>query len=103
MGIEVRVERYGRDVARALNEEIAKAQDGDALAPVTVLVPRATLGLATRRWLASGQLGGASSTGRAGIVNVRFLPIGRFAAGLGEPTMVSSGRLPGGPLVELAA
>lgn len=103
VGIEVRVERYGRQVARALSEEIARCQDADPLSPVTVLVPRATTGLAARRWLASGRLGDGSPGGRPGIVNVRFLPLGRFAAALGEPAMVATGRLPGSDAVELAA
>ncbi|MHB8219360.1 MAG: PD-(D/E)XK nuclease family protein [Acidimicrobiales bacterium] len=103
MGVEVRVEHYGRQIVRGLGEEIAKAQDADPLAPVTVLVPRATTGLATRRWLASGQLGSGAPGRRPGIVNVRFLPLGRFAASLGETAMVAAGRVPGNPAVELSA
>ena len=77
----------------ALREEVADAQVGDPLAPVTVVVPRSSVGLATRRLLASGDLGPATE-GRVGVANVRFHTIGRLADQLGGPLLARAHRLP---------
>ena len=72
MAVSVQVVHFGEDAARALREVIAEAQSLDPLAPVTVVVPRGALGLATRRWLASGTLG-QRDDGHPGVLNVRFV------------------------------
>ena len=69
---------YGREASRALRDEIAVAQRDDALAPVTVVVPRNSIGLATRRLLASGDLGTSEARGRPGVINVRFTTLTRL-------------------------
>ena len=76
-----------------LRDEVARAQADDPLAPVTVVVARSSIGLATRRLLASGDLGPGAG-GRAGVANVRFHTIGRLADQLGGPALARAGRLP---------
>jgi hypothetical protein len=64
---------FGREASQALRAEIAAAQRDDPLAPVTVVVGWGRIGLATRRLLASGDLGPSGPDGRLGVVNVRFI------------------------------
>ena len=79
MTLDLLVVPFGRPAARALRDEIARAQADDPLAPVTVVVPRNVAGLATRRLLASGDLGPAPGSPGRGLVNVRFLTLARLA------------------------
>ena len=72
---------------------MAAAQADDALAPVTVVVARSSIGLATRRLLASDELG-PGADGRRGVANVTFHTIGRLADQLGGPVLARTGRLP---------
>ncbi len=69
----VHVVAYGRPAGEALAPVIAGVQAGSRLAPVTVVVPSNFAGLAARRLLGSGRLGGP------GIANVGFLTPFRFA------------------------
>ena len=69
MPVRVVATPYGRAAAEALRAEIARAKEGSPLAPVTVIVPDNSVGVAARRLLASGELGPVSSAG-AGVVGV---------------------------------
>ena len=89
----MRVVRFGREAAVALHDEVATGQADDALAPVTVIVSRSGVGLATRRLLASGDLG-PGANGRLGVANVRFHTIGRLADQLGGYALAQQRRLP---------
>lgn len=96
MDSSVRFVPYGRQAAVALRDVVAAAQGDDPLAPVTVVVPRAPVGLAMRRALASGELGpvgGAGARG-AGIANVSFTTLSRLAASIGGPVLAAEGRRP---------
>ena len=62
---------------------LAGLQRDDPLAPVTVAVPSPYAGLSLRRLL-----------GAAGLVNVRFQPLGRVAELLGAPALAATGRRP---------
>ena len=59
---EVQSVAYGRDGTEALSDAIRAAQDGDPLAPVTIVVPSNLAGLSARRTLAE----------QGGIANVAF-------------------------------
>ncbi len=78
----VRGVQYGRPATDALATAIAAAQDGDPLAPVTVIVPSNGAGLAARRVL---------STTR-GLANVGFLTAYALAEKLGGPRAAAAGR-----------
>ncbi|MDA8359136.1 MAG: PD-(D/E)XK nuclease family protein [Actinomycetota bacterium] len=103
MALDVRTERFGPPMIRALAEEIAGAQGEDPLRPVTVLVSRAAAGLVARRQLAAVPARTAPKGGHGGVVNVRFLPFSRFADALGEPLLVARGLLPGSEAIERSA
>jgi ATP-dependent helicase/nuclease subunit B len=90
---------FGREASRALRDEIAVAQRDDALAPVTVVVPRNSIGLATRRLLASGDLGTSGARGRPGVINVRFTTLTRLAEQIASEEIAGSGKLPATPAV----
>ena len=94
MGLDIRVVPFGREASRALRDEIALAQMGDPLAPVTVVVPRGITGLGVRRLLASGDLGPAPSTGRLGVANLRFTTLPRLAVDLAAFSPSDDGALP---------
>lgn len=70
---EVVVTEHGRPASAALAQAIVDAKRGDALAPVTVVVPSNFAGLTARRVLGSGALG------VEGVANVRFVTPFRFA------------------------
>ena len=57
MPIELVTVPYGLPAARALHDAVAAAKTGDALAPVTVIVPTNYVGVAARRTLGGGELG----------------------------------------------
>src|SRR2546426_1140615 len=81
---------YGRAAAEALRAEIARAKQASPLAPVTVVVPGNSVGVATRRLLASGDLGPVSPVG-AGVIGVNFLTGYRLAELLAAPRLAASG------------
>jgi RecB family exonuclease len=88
--LEVHWERFGRPAARALRGLIAEAQNGDPLAPATVIVPRGSVGLATRRLLASGDL----DPGRPGIAGISFPTARMLAADLAGSRVAEAGGAP---------
>ena len=84
---------YGRAAAEALRAEVARAKSGTPLAPVTVVVPGNSVGVAARRLLASGELGPVSTAG-SGLIGVTFLTAYRLAEQLGAPRLAAAGRRP---------
>jgi len=93
---------YGRAAAEALRAEIARAKATSPLAPVTVVVPGNSVGVAARRLLASGELGPVSPVG-AGVIGVNFLTGYRLAELLAAPRLAASGRRPVSTAVVAAA
>ena len=85
--------RYGRPAALALREAVVAAKDGDALAPVTVVVPSNAVGVGARRQLAGGSLGPLVPQ-RSGLAAVTFLTVYRLAELLAAPVLAGSGRRP---------
>jgi len=84
---------YGPDAASALHEAVAAAKAGDALAPVTVVVPTNYVGVAARRLLGGGSLGPVTAHG-PGIAGVTFLTVYRLAELLGAPRLANQRRRP---------
>ena len=70
MSLSVRVAGYGDEAFGEFSRAVATAQAGDPLQLVTVVVRRGPVGLAVRRRLAAAP---------SGVVNVRFLTLGRLA------------------------
>jgi ATP-dependent helicase/nuclease subunit B len=89
MAVTIRFERFGAPAIRALRQEIDRLKGGDVLAPVTVVVPRAAVGLASRRQLAAEPASQASVG--AGVANVRFVTLTRIAAELADAGLRASG------------
>lgn len=89
MAVTTRFERFGAPAIRALRQEIDRLKGGDVLAPVTVVVPRAAVGLASRRQLAAEPAFHASVG--AGVANVRFVTLPRLAAELADARLRASG------------
>jgi len=92
MPISVVTTAYGRAASDALREAVARAKGADALAPVSVIVPTNSVGVAARRRLAASGFGPASP-GR-GVVAVTFLTVYRLAELLAAPTLAAAGRRP---------
>ncbi|MFO7590987.1 MAG: PD-(D/E)XK nuclease family protein [Acidimicrobiia bacterium] len=88
------VAAHGPDARTALFEQIAAHRGRHPLVPVTVAVPSTYTGLSLRRGL-----------GRRppGIVNVRFLSLGRVAELLGAPFLAEPGRRPLTPALATGA
>lgn len=84
---------YGRPAREALAAAIAAAKSGDALAPVTVIVPTNYAGLGLRRALAA----------QTPLVNVRFQVAGRAAELLGGAALAAERRTPLVPWVRMEA
>lgn len=84
---------YGRPAREALGAAIATAKRGDALAPVTVIVPTNYAGLGLRRSLAPSMP----------LVNVRFQVAGRAAELLGGATLSAAGQKPLVPWIRMEA
>src|SRR5690606_39787323 len=61
--VEVVTTPYGRPALQALQRAVAQAKGGDALAPVTVVVPSNHVGVTARRLLAAGSLGPVTDGG----------------------------------------
>lgn len=83
--MKVVVEHYGDAAFEALAAELAAVKGDDPLQPVTVVVPRGQVALATRRRLAARP---------GGILNVRFLTLASLAGELAASRMAATGRLP---------
>ena len=84
---------YGRPAVAALHAQIVAAKQDEPLTPVTVVVPTNSVGVATRRLLASGEFGPITSRG-VGVVGVTFLTVYRLAELLAAPTLAAAGRRP---------
>ncbi len=91
--VEVVTTPYGRPALTALRDAVAAAKAGDALAPVTVVVPSNHVGVTARRLLASGALGGLAAGG-VGVAAVSFLTAYRLAELLGSASLAAAGRRP---------
>ena len=76
-----------------MHVEIARAKRESPLAPVTVVVPGNSVGVAVRRLLASGELGPVSPAG-VGLIGVNFLTTFRLAELLAAPQLAAAGRRP---------
>ncbi len=92
-GIQVHPTAYGPAAASTLHGIVAAAKARDALRPVTVVVPTNSVGVATRRALASEALGPVTDRGR-GIAGLQVLTIYRLAELLGAPALAAAGRRP---------
>ena len=91
--LDVRTTAYGRPALHALRDAVAAAKAGDALVPVTVVVPSNHVGVTARRMLATGAVGGLG-TGGVGIAAVTFATPFRLAELLGASGLAASGRRP---------
>jgi ATP-dependent helicase/nuclease subunit B len=91
--IEVVTTPYGRPALVALHNAVTAAKAGDALAPVTVVVPTNLVGVTARRLLAGGTLGPVARHG-TGVAAVDFLTVYRLAELLGAAALAASGRRP---------
>jgi ATP-dependent helicase/nuclease subunit B len=80
---------YGPPATEALRRVVASAKAGDPFAPVTVVVPANSVGVAVRRALARGADGE-----RRGIVGLSLLTVYRLAELLGAPALAAAGRRP---------
>ena len=89
MSIEVVTAAYGPPAHAALAGAVERAKDGDPLAPVTVVVPANTVGLAARRCL-----GRRGVNGRGGIAAVSFLTPYALAELIGSARTADSRRRP---------
>jgi ATP-dependent helicase/nuclease subunit B len=79
---------YGRPALLALGAAVVAAKAGQALAPVTVVVPSNVAGLTARRLLGSGGLEGPLGADLAGgIANVQFVTPFRLAELLGADVL----------------
>ncbi|HEY3669716.1 MAG TPA: PD-(D/E)XK nuclease family protein [Acidimicrobiia bacterium] len=93
MPIELTPVPYGPEASRALHAAVVAAKAGDALAPVTVVVPTNYVGVAARRLLGSGALGRVTDGGD-GVAGVTFLTPFRLAELLGAPKLAAAHRRP---------
>ncbi len=93
MPIELKPVPYGAQAARALHAAVVTAKAGDALAPVTVVVPTNYVGVAARRLLGSGVLGRVTEGGD-GVAGVTFLTAFRLGELLGAPKLAAAHRRP---------
>jgi len=84
---------YGHAATQRLRDAVAEAKHDEPLAPVTVVVPTNSVGVAARRMLASGELGALTTHGR-GVVGVNFLTVLRLAELLGAPRLAREQRRP---------
>lgn len=75
---------YGEAAVAFLADCVCAAKHGDALAPVTVVVPSNYAAVATRRELAR----------RGGVAGASFLTLYRLAERLGGPALAAQGRRP---------
>lgn len=102
MSLRVITTPYGRAAGEALRDEISRAKQESPLAPVTVIVPGNSVGIAVRRLLASGEMGPVSSAG-VGLIGVNFLTSARLAELLAAARLAAAKRRPVSPPVVAAA
>jgi ATP-dependent helicase/nuclease subunit B len=88
--LRIELTPYGAPAFEQLRTLIDEAKGDDPFRPVTVVVPRGTVGLAVRRELASG----VSAGGRRGVANVSFVTLAGLADSLVGSTLAGGGRLP---------
>lgn len=93
MSITVTGTAYGRAASQRLHDAVVRAKHDEPLAPVTVVVPTNSVGVAGRRLLASGELGALTARG-SGVVGVAFLTVYRLAELLAAPRCAAAGRRP---------
>jgi RecB family exonuclease len=86
---QVTTTAYGRPALEALRAAVAQVKGGDAMAPVTVLVPNNIAGIVARRFLARG----LSEEGN-GVSGIYFSTLPRLAEQLAAPTLTAEGRRP---------
>ena len=93
MALQRRTSPYGTAALQALREAIDAVQQGDPLAPVTVLVHSNAVGVSARRWLAAN----------GGVAAAQFLTTFRFAELLAGPRLAEAGRRPlSTPVIDVA-
>jgi RecB family exonuclease len=97
VGVHVTSTSYGRPALRALHDLVAEAKRGDAMAPVTVLVPTNVAGIVARRHLARGV------DGRAGVAGLFVTTLPRLAEQLAAPALTAQQRRPATRPVTAAA
>jgi RecB family exonuclease len=85
--------RLGRGALEALRDALRRCKTDHPLAPVTVLVDDNAVGVATRRALASGDLGPICGD-RPGLAAVTFSTVFRYGELLGAPVLAAAGRRP---------
>lgn len=83
----------GRGALEALRDTLRGYKADHPLAPVTVLVDDNAIGVATRRALASGDLGPICGD-RPGLAAVSFSTLYRYGELLGAPMLAAAGRRP---------
>jgi len=93
VSLRVQWVRYGRPAAQALRDAVSAVKGDDPLSPLSVIVPSNHVGVATRRLLASGELGPVCSRG-SGLAAVTFLTVYRLAERLGSSPLAGAGRRP---------
>ena len=82
----------------ALQEFVAHAKRGDAMAPVTVLVPNNIASIVARRFLARGV-----TPERQGIAAIRFTTLRHLAEQLAGPVLAGTDRRPATSALTAAA
>lgn len=93
MGCTTQIVGHGPPARVALRACIHELQGGDPLAPIVVVVPSNSVGVAARRWLAAN----------GGIAAAQFVTVHRLAELLGGPALVATGRRPvSTPVVDVA-
>ncbi len=92
-GIGLHATAYGRPSVELLRDRIAVAKRGDALRPVTVVVPTNYVGVSARRMLAGGELEPVTDRGR-GLVGLTLVTVYRLAELLGAGRLAATGRRP---------
>ena len=89
-GTTVTWTQYGKPAQDELRRVVAKAEQSDLLAPVTLIVPNNLAGVAARRSLAQGLKQG----GPAGVAALTVLTLDRLAELVAAPSLTAAGRRP---------
>lgn len=93
MPISLHTTPYGPDSEARLRDLVRAAKAQDPLAPVTIVVPTNSVGVAIRRRLAAGDLGAITDRG-VGVAGITLLTVYRLAELLGAPALAAQGRRP---------